>query len=70
MNHIVPGCDVTGRSRHLLTNVAYTNRKRRPGSEPEAALEEETACGLLGDLVRPLPGGVLRRLDLLAALAA
>ena len=62
------GCDVTGRSRHWLSNVAYTNRKRRPGRNRKRRLAEGTARWLLGDLVRTLTIGALGRFDLLASL--
>ena len=61
--------DVTGPSRHLLSNVAYTSRNAASSPEPEAALGA-TSRRLSGDAVRALAGIVLRRLDLLTALAA
>src|SRR5215471_16657322 len=63
-----PVSDVTGPSRHWMSSVAYTSRKRRPGRDQE---RRRIGCGVLfRDAVGPLPSIALRRLNLLATLAA
>ena len=60
--------DVTGPSRHWMSNVAYT--KKENAAPVGTGSGVWCWAGLLGDAIRAFPGGVLRRFDLLAALAA
>jgi hypothetical protein len=62
--------DVTGRSRHWMSNVDYTTRKRRPGQNRKRRLDGELCCVLPRDLVRAFAVRALGRFDLLASFAA
>jgi hypothetical protein len=67
----LPSSDATGPSRHLLSNVDYTSRKRRPGrNQKRRLLLRRMVGGLLSELIGPFAGVVLRGLDLLSSLAS
>ena len=66
--HFPGDSDVTGPSRHWMSNMAYTSKKVAPAGDGSDVSEGD--CWLFGDSVGALAGFVLRGLDLLPSLAA
>jgi hypothetical protein len=62
--------DVTGPSRHWMSNVDYTSRKGRPGRNRKRRLDGGMCSALPRNLVRASAVRALGRFDLLASFAA